>query len=74
VDSLAEKYPGWSSYNYCVDDSINSIDPNGTYTLRGWEEDDETLTLMRELGLEEQKKKEQEYLSSAESTESKVND
>ncbi|MBI2420248.1 MAG: RHS repeat-associated core domain-containing protein [Ignavibacteriales bacterium] len=29
VDPLADKYPGWSSYNYCLNNPVNSIDPDG---------------------------------------------
>jgi len=29
VDPLVEKYPGWSSFSYCKDNSVISIDPNG---------------------------------------------
>jgi RHS repeat-associated protein len=29
VDQLAEKYPGWSTFSYCLDNSIMSIDPTG---------------------------------------------
>jgi RHS repeat-associated protein len=29
VDPLVNKYPGWSSYNYCLDNSLKSFDPNG---------------------------------------------
>ena len=29
VDPLAEKYPGVSSYVYCMDNPINAFDPDG---------------------------------------------
>ena len=44
VDPLAKKYPGWSPYNYGLDDPIKIIDPNGksanccSYYPRSWEE------------------------------------
>ncbi len=28
-DPLEDKYPGWSSYNYCYDNPLNFFDPNG---------------------------------------------
>ncbi|MBI2420252.1 MAG: RHS repeat-associated core domain-containing protein [Ignavibacteriales bacterium] len=29
VDPLADKYPGWSPYNYCMNNPVNSVDPDG---------------------------------------------
>ena len=29
VDPLADKYPGWSPYNYCLNNPIKLVDPNG---------------------------------------------
>jgi RHS repeat-associated protein len=29
VDPMAAKYPGWSPYNYCLNNPLISIDPNG---------------------------------------------
>ncbi len=31
TDPLASKYPGWSPYNYCLNNPVNSIDPNGEW-------------------------------------------
>ena len=30
VDPMASKYPGWSPYNYCLNNPNNVIDPDGT--------------------------------------------
>ncbi len=37
VDPMGGKYPGWSSYNYCVDNPGRFIDPNGADL--GWYQD-----------------------------------
>ena len=29
VDPLADKYPGWSPYNYCLNNPVSIIDPHG---------------------------------------------
>ncbi len=31
VDPLADKYPGWSSYNYVMDNPERNVDPNGAF-------------------------------------------
>ncbi|MFZ1288494.1 MAG: RHS repeat-associated core domain-containing protein [Melioribacteraceae bacterium] len=33
VDPLADKYPGWSPYNYVMNNPLNIIDPNGDSTF-----------------------------------------
>ena len=33
VNPLVEKYPGWSPYNYCLNNPIITIDPDGRDTL-----------------------------------------
>ncbi|NLT51495.1 MAG: hypothetical protein GXX85_11310 [Ignavibacteria bacterium] len=33
VDPLADKYPGWSPYNYCVNNPLVMVDPNGMWTV-----------------------------------------
>src|SRR5690554_5084101 len=34
VDPLAEKYPGWSPYNYTMNNPINLVDPDGREPIR----------------------------------------
>jgi len=29
VDPIAEKYPGWNPFNYCFDNPLRLVDPNG---------------------------------------------
>ena len=43
VDPMEDKYPGWSSYNYVLDNPIRLVDPTGavTYTIDGVEVDQE---------------------------------
>ncbi len=31
VDPLAAKYPGWSPYNYCLNNPLSNTDPNGEW-------------------------------------------
>ncbi len=34
-DPLEDKYPGWSSYNYCIDNPSNYFDPDGENPITG---------------------------------------
>lgn len=35
VDPMSGKYPGWSSYNYCMGNPIRNYDPDGKFVLNG---------------------------------------
>ncbi len=37
VDPMASKYPGWSPYNYCKGDAVNSIDPSGAVIINPYD-------------------------------------
>ena len=32
VDPMADMYPGWSPYNYCMQNPVNMVDPTGMFT------------------------------------------
>ncbi|MFA8344338.1 MAG: RHS repeat-associated core domain-containing protein [Rhodothermaceae bacterium] len=34
VDPLADKYPGWSPFNYVENDPLNYVDPNGEFKVK----------------------------------------
>lgn len=33
VDPMADKYPGWSPYNYCMNNPMRLVDPNGMWSV-----------------------------------------
>jgi RHS repeat-associated protein len=35
VDPLADKYPGWSPYNYCLNNPLKYVDPDGRFAVEG---------------------------------------
>ncbi len=52
VDPLAEETKEWSSYNFCLNNPIKNIDPDGMYTLYGAE----AQSYFRQLQLNERMK------------------
>ena len=44
VDPLAEKFPGWSPYNYALDNPLLYWDPNGMYVRVATEEEKQLFT------------------------------
>ena len=45
VDPLAAKYPGWSPYNYCADNPMKFVDPNGRDYELVWDHEKNTLVI-----------------------------
>ena len=42
VDPMADKYAGWSPYNYCFNNPLNLVDPNGCWVIDGVDEKKKT--------------------------------
>ncbi|NLT51493.1 MAG: hypothetical protein GXX85_11300 [Ignavibacteria bacterium] len=48
VDPMADKYPGWSPYNYCADNPLKNVDPNGMwYVYAGVDEEQKKFAYIK---------------------------